>query len=160
MQVLPYSWLGLALMLAGALFIIVEAYTPTLGLVGLAGAVMFAFGLYLVFPEGFKISPSVIGGIIVAAGGFLALILVAVVGSRNHGPLIGAEAIRRREGIVDDWEGKEGWVIVDGERWRARSDRVLRKGERVKVVEIEGLVLIVKQAKASGLLGGLMPSEA
>jgi membrane-bound serine protease (ClpP class) len=160
MQVLPYNWLGLALMLAGGLFILVEAYTPTLGLVGLAGAVMFAFGLYLVFPEGFKVSSPVIGGIVIIVGGFLAFILAAVVGSRNHGPLIGAEAIRRREGVVDDWDGKEGWVIVDGERWRARSDRVLRKGDRVKVVEIEGLVLIVKQAKASGLLGGLMPGEA
>jgi membrane-bound serine protease (ClpP class) len=160
MQVLPFNWLGLALMGAGALFIIVEAYTPTLGLVGLAGAIMFAFGLYVIFPEGFKVSPSVIGGIIVTVGAFLSMILVAVVGSRNHGPLIGAEAIKRREGVVDDWDGKEGWVIVDGERWRARSDRVLKKGERIRVVEIEGLVLIVKQAKASGLLSGLMPSEA
>jgi membrane-bound serine protease (ClpP class) len=160
MQVLPYNWLGLALMGAGALFILVEAYTPTLGLVGLAGAIMFAFGLFVVFPEGFKVSPTVIGGIVVIMGSFLAMILFAVIGSRNHGPLIGAEAIRRREGVVDDWDGKEGWVIVDGERWRARSDRVLKKGERVRVVEIEGLVLIVKQAKASGLLGGILPSEA
>lgn len=159
-QVLPYNWLGLALMGAGALFILVEAYTPTLGLVGLAGAVMFAFGLYVIFPEGFRVSPSVIGGIIVIVGGFLAMILLAVVGSRNHGPLIGAEAIKRREGVVDEWDGKEGWVIVDGERWRARSDRPLKKGERIKVVEIEGLVLTVKQAKASGLLSGLMPGEA
>jgi membrane-bound serine protease (ClpP class) len=160
LQVLPFSWLGLALMGAGALFIVVEAYSPTFGLVGLAGAVMFAFGLFVVFPEGFRVSPSVIGAIVVLVGGFLAFTLVAVVGSRNHGPLIGAEAIKRREGVVDDWDGKEGWVIVDGERWRARSDRPLKKGERVKVVEIDGLVLVVKQAKAQGLLAGILPNEA
>lgn len=160
LQVLPFSWLGLSLMGAGALFIVVEAYTPTLGLVGLAGAVMFAFGLFVIFPAGFQVSPSVIGTIVVLVGAFLAFALVAVVGSRNHGPLIGAEAIKRREGVVDDWDGKEGWVIVDGERWRARSDRTLKKGERVKVVEIDGLVLIVRQARAAGLLSGILPNEA
>jgi membrane-bound serine protease (ClpP class) len=160
LQVLPFNWLGLALMTAGALFIAVEAYTPTLGLVGLAGAIMFGFGLFVIFPEGFEVSRAVIGAILAIFGGFLALVLFAVVGSRNHGPLIGAEAIKRREGVVDDWDGREGWVIVDGERWRARSDRPLKKGERIKVVEMDGLVLIVKHAKAHGLLAGILPSEA
>ncbi len=159
LQVLPFSWLGLALMGAGALFIVVEAYVPTLGLVGLAGAILFAFGLFVIFPEGFRVSPAVIGSIVGVAGAFLAIALVAVIGSRNHGPLIGAEAIKRREGVVDDWDGKEGWVIVDGERWRARSDKPLKKGERVRVVDIDGLVLIVKQAKGQSVLGGLVPGE-
>ena len=74
--------------------------------------------------------------------------------------MIGGEAIRKREGVVDDWDGKEGWVIVEGERWRARSDRPLAPGDKVRVVEIDGLVLIVKQAKAGGFLGGMAPSEA
>ena len=65
--------------------------------------------------------------------------------------MIGGEAIKRREGVVDDWHGKEGWVIVEGERWRARADKTLQKGEKIKVVEIDGLVLIVKQAKSPGL---------
>ena len=74
--------------------------------------------------------------------------------------MIGAEAIRRREGVVDDWDGKDGWVIIEGERWRARADKPLQKGDKVKVVEIDGLVLVVKQAKAPGLLGAIQPKEA
>ncbi|MEZ5893505.1 MAG: nodulation protein NfeD [Parvularculaceae bacterium] len=159
-QVLPFTWLGAALIAAGAFFMLLEAYTPTLGLVGLAGLIMFGFGLFVVFPEGFRVSASVIATILAIAGGFLALILFAIVGSRNHGPMIGAEAIRRREGVVDDWDGKEGWVIVEGERWRARSDRPLSPGDKVRVVEIDGLVLIVKQAKGPSLLGAVQPKEA
>jgi membrane-bound serine protease (ClpP class) len=159
-QVLPFSWLGLSLMAAGALFMLVEAYTPTFGLIGLAGLLLFGFGLFVVFPEGFRVSGAVIATILAVAGGLLALILFAVVGSRSHGPLIGAEAIRRREGVVDDWNGSEGWVIIEGERWRARSDKPLSKGDKVRVVEIDGLVLVVKQAKAGGLLAGLQPKEA
>ncbi|GAB4533781.1 MAG: nodulation protein NfeD [Amphiplicatus sp.] len=159
-QVLPYNWLGLVLMGAGALFMIIEAYTPTFGLAGLSGLLLFGFGLFVVFPEGFKVSPAVIGTMVAIVGALLAAVLVAFVGSRSHGPLIGTEAIRRREGIVDDWDGKEGHVIVEGERWRARCDKPLKKGDRVRVVEVDGLVLVVRQAKGQGLLGGLVAGEA
>lgn len=159
-QVLPFNSLGLALMAVGAVMILIEAYTPTLGLVGLAGLAVFGFGMFVVFPEGFRVSASVIGTILVIAGAFLGLILFAIVGSRGHGPMIGAEAIRKREGLVDEWDGKDGWVIVEGERWRARSDKPLSPGDKIRVVEVDGLVLVVKQAKASGLLGAMQPKEA
>lgn len=158
-SVLPYQWLGAALMLAGALFIAVEAYTPTHGLVGLAGLLLFAAGAWFVFPAGFKVSTSVIATIVAAVGAFLGVVLLAVAGSRTHGPLIGAEAIRRREGVVDEWNGKEGWVIVEGERWRARSDKPLSKGDRIKVTEIDGLVLVVRQAKGAPSPGRSEPRE-
>lgn len=154
-QVLPFNWLGAMLMGIGAILIIVEAYAPTFGLAGLTGLGVFAAGLYLVFPEGFKVSTSLIATIVATVGALLALVLFAIVGSRSHGPMIGGEAIRKREGVVDDWDGKEGWVIVEGERWRARSDRPLSPGDRIKVVEIDGLVLIVRQAK-----GGFFPVGA
>lgn len=152
LQVLPYNALPLALMGVGAILIAVEAYSPTFGLAGLTGLGLIGVGMYFLFPDEFRVSPSVIGTLLAMVGSFLSLILVAVVGSRSHGPMIGGEAIRRREGVVDDWDGKEGWVIVEGERWRARSDRPLHPGDKVKVVEIDGLVLVVKQAKATGLL--------
>ncbi|GJL90845.1 NfeD family protein [Hyphococcus sp.] len=159
-QVLPFNALGLALIIVGALMILLEAYTPTLGLVGLAGLAVFGFGLFIVFPEGFRVSAAVIGTIMAIAGAFLGLILFAVVGSRSHGPMIGSEAIRKREGVVDDWDGKEGWVVIEGERWRARADKPLSRGDRVRVIEVDGLVLVVKHAKAGGLLSGLQPKEA
>lgn len=159
-QVLPFNWLGLALIAVGAVFMVLEAYSPTLGLIGFAGLLLFGFGLFVVFPEGFRVSAAVIATIVAVAGALLGLILFAVVGSRSHGPMIGAEAIRKREGVVEDWNGKEGWVIVEGERWRARSEKPLTKGDRIRVIEVDGLVLVVKQAKAGGLLGGLQPKEA
>ncbi|MEL7487397.1 MAG: nodulation protein NfeD, partial [Pseudomonadota bacterium] len=158
-QVLPFNWLPLSLMGIGVVLITIEAYTPTFGLAGLAGLALFAIGMYFLFPDGFRVSGSVIATTVAAAGAFLGLILFALIGSRSHGPLIGGEAIKRREGIVDDWDGKEGWIIVEGERWRARSDKPLSPGDKVRVVEVDGLILVVKQAKAGGLLGGLAPSE-
>lgn len=158
-QVLPNNELALALMGVGAILIAVEAYTPTFGLAGLSGLGLVSVGMYFLFPDGFRVSPSTIGATVGFAGALLALVFVAVVRSRAHGPMIGGDAIRRREGVVDEWHGKEGWVIVEGERWRARSDRPLEAGDKIKVVEIDGLVLVVRQAKA-GLLSALAPTIA
>jgi len=159
-QVLPFNWLPLALMGIGVVLMTIEAYSPTFGLAGLSGLVLFGVGMYFLFPDGFRVSPTVIGTILAICGSLLALILFALIGSRSHGPMLGGDAIKKREGIVDDWEGKDGWVIVEGERWRARSDRPLSRGDKIRVVEVDGLVLVVKQAKFGGLLGGLAPSEA
>ncbi len=159
-QVLPFNWLPLGLMGVGVILMVLEAYTPTFGIAGLFGLVLFGVGMYFLFPESIRVSPSVIGSILAIVGGLLGLILFAFVGSRSHGPMIGAEAIRKREGVVDEWDGKEGWVIVEGERWRARSDKPFNPGDKIRVVEVDGLVLVVKQAKAAGLLSGLQPREA
>ena len=159
-QVLPFNWLGVSLMGVGVIFMTLEAYTPTFGLIGLAGLILFGFGLFVVFPEGFRVSTTVIGTMLAIAGALLGLALVAIVGSRSHGPMIGSEAIRRREGVVDEWDGKEGWVIVEGERWRARADKPLSRGDKIRVIEVDGLVLVVKQAKATSFLGNLTPKEA
>lgn len=158
-SVLPYNDLGAGLMVLGAVLIFVEAFLPTAGFAGITGLLVFGAGLFLIFPDGFRVSPFVIGSILGSVGAFLGAIFLALVGSRSHGPMIGADAIRKREGIVDDWDGKEGWVIVEGERWRARSDKPLSKGDKIRVVEVDGLVLIVKQAKAGSLLGSLVPGE-
>lgn len=160
LQVLPFNALPLTLIGVGAVLLAVEAYTPTFGLAGLSGLGLIGVGMYFLFPDEFRVSGSVIGVLIGMVGALLAIVLIAVVGSRSHGPMIGSEAIRRREGVVDDWHGKEGWVIVEGERWRARADKPLQPGDKVKVVEIDGLVLVVKQAKAPGLLESFAPKAA
>lgn len=158
LQVLPYNWLPLALMGVGAILIAVEAYTPTFGLAGLSGLALVGVGMYFLFPEGFRVSKTLIATTLGSIGAILAFVLGAVVSSRSHGPMIGAEAIRKREGVVDEWHGREGWVVVEGERWRARSDKPLSPGDKIKVVEIDGLVLIVKHAKAQGLLSAFAPA--
>lgn len=160
LQVLPFNWLPLALMVIGAILILIEAYSPTFGIAGVAGLTLFGVGMYFLFPESLRVSPVIIGTTVAIAGALLAVILMAFIGSRSHGPMIGGEAIRKREGVVDDWDGNEGWVIIEGERWRARADKPLRAGDRIRVVDVDGLVVTVKQAKAGGLFANLAPSEA
>ena len=161
-QVLPFNWLGIGLIAVGVLFMALEAYTPTFGVMGLIGLLCFGAGLYIVFPDEFRVSNTVIGTTVAIAGAFLALILFAIAGTRGHGPMIGGEAIRRREGKVVEWDGLEGHVLVEGERWRARSNQPLRPGDIIKVTDVDGLVLVVRKLKSEsgGLLGGAKPAGA
>ncbi|MEO1151036.1 MAG: nodulation protein NfeD [Pseudomonadota bacterium] len=162
-QVLPFSWLGVALIIVGVLFMVLEAYTPTFGVLGLIGLLCFGAGLYLLFPDEFRVSSSVIISTMAIAGSLLAFLLFVVVGTRGGGPMLGGEAIRRREGFVESWDNLEGHVIVEGERWRARSAQPLAPGDRIKVTEVDGLVLVVRKLKSEtggGLLPRSRPAEA
>ena len=64
-----------------------------------------------------------------------------------------AEAERSRrakiinaEGEAVSWDGREGRIRVSGEIWRARAASPLAPGVRVKVVDRDGLVLVVEPA--------------
>ncbi|MEL6508035.1 MAG: nodulation protein NfeD, partial [Pseudomonadota bacterium] len=161
-QVLPFSWLGVALIIVGVLFMVLEAFTPTLGILGFIGLLCFGAGLYLLFPDEFRVSSGIIITSMALTGSLLALLLFVIAGTRGGGPMLGGEAIRRREGVVDSWDGLEGHVIVEGERWRARSNQPLTAGDRIKVTEVDGLVLVVRKLKneSGGLLPGARPAEA
>mgnify|MGYP001598089973 CR=1 FL=1 len=162
-SILPFEGLWLAVMGVGVLLIILEAYTPSFGISGLMGLALFGVGLWFLFPEDVgRVSPTVIFGILASGAVILGTILMALVRSRSHGPLIGAEAIRKREGKVEEWDNEKGagMVIVDGERWRARSKTPLKPGDRIKVIDMDGLVLDVKSALAEPGLSRFIPGRA
>ncbi|GGY52424.1 NfeD family protein [Parvularcula lutaonensis] len=147
-QVLPENGLFLAVMGLGVVLLILEAFVSSAGIAGIAGMALLSVGLYYLFPESFRVSISLIIGIVAVMGSVLVLLLWQLIKSRAHGPLIGKEAIRGRTGRVEEWQGAEGWVIVDGERWRAKAKQPLQPGDAIKVVEVDGLVLIIKKATA------------
>ncbi|MEM9810913.1 MAG: nodulation protein NfeD [Pseudomonadota bacterium] len=147
-QVLPENGLFLAVIGLGFLLIMLEAFLATSGLAATAGIALVGVGLYYLFPDQFRVSLGLIIGFLAIMGSLVGLLLWEILKSRAHGPLIGQEAIRARTGRVEEWDGGEGWVVIDGERWRARSKTPLRPGDPIKVHEVDGLVLIVRKASA------------
>jgi membrane protein implicated in regulation of membrane protease activity len=57
--------------------------------------------------------------------------------THRRGPAVGAEVLIGVEAVVD----ADGWVRVQGERWRVTGGRA---GQRVRVVAVEGLTLVVE----------------
>ena len=46
---------------------------------------------------------------------------------------------------VLEWSDDEGSVRAEGERWKASGMRDLKKGQKVKIVQLVGLSVIVSQ---------------
>ncbi|WP_051881612.1 NfeD family protein [Parvularcula oceani] len=149
-QVLPFEGVYLALLLLGAVLMTVEAFTPTFGLVGLAGLILLGIGLYFLFPGELRIALWVVAGLLLLAAAFLGTALLTFMRTRRRKPMTGDEALPGHEARVDVWEGDSGWVILDGERWRARAAAVLAPGDQVVVTEADGLVLDVVPLRSLG----------
>jgi len=59
-------------------------------------------------------------------------------------PTAGAEGLVGQHGLVEAALSPEGWVRVQGERWRARSTSEIPAGAPVTVEAVEGLSLRVR----------------
>ncbi|AZO30946.1 nodulation protein NfeD [Mesorhizobium sp. M1B.F.Ca.ET.045.04.1.1] len=150
LDLLPINYTGLALMLLGVAFLIIEAFNPTV-LLGLGGATAFLLGaamLLKVEGPGFAISWAIIGP---AAALTLALALLAgsyLWAARRNPPRIGGEAMRGLPVEILDWQGGEGHVLALGERWRAKADEPIAPGDRAEVTAVGDLVLTVRRRGA------------
>lgn len=149
LNLLPINYTGLALMLLGIAFLIVEAFNPTLVL-GLGGVSAFLLGAAMLLKiegPGFEMSWAVIG-----AAAALTLGLALLTGSylwaaRRSLPRVGAQAMHGLPAEILDWSQGEGHVLAQGERWRAKADEPLAPGDSVEVAEVKNLVLTVRRRR-------------
>lgn len=156
LNLLPINYTGLALMLLGIAFLVIEAFNPTvvLGLGGVAAFLLGAAMLLKVEGPGFEMSWIVIG-----AAAALTLGLALVTGSylwaaRKKPSPVGAQAMNGLPVQILDWSGDEGHVLAQGERWRARADEPLALGDNVEVTGVKDLVLSIRRRTVHGSKDG------
>jgi membrane-bound serine protease (ClpP class) len=158
LNMLPISYAGLALLLLGITFLVVEIFNPTivLGLGGLAAFLLGAAMLFKIEGPGYRLSWTVI--IITAA--MIFSLTVFVLGSlwraRKDPARVGAQAMRGLPAEVLDWSGSEGHVFAQGERWQAHGADVLAPGETVEVTDIKDLTLVVRRRSPQTVSAGGM----
>jgi membrane-bound serine protease (ClpP class) len=145
---MPLNAAGLALLVLGIALMAAEVFAPGFGILGLGGIAAFIAGAIFLFdPTGTDIDLSIAWPLIIAATVSSALILVGLLGfilrERRRHVVTGSEELIGLEGEVVSWEAGHGKVHVHGEHWTARSDADLAKGTKVRVVDRDGLTLIV-----------------
>jgi membrane-bound serine protease (ClpP class) len=131
---------GLGLMVA-------EAHIGVFGVIGIGGIIAFVIGAVMMFPSaapGYKLSPVVIAGTVIVTAGLFLLVLSMLLRSRKRLVVTGKEALLGAENKPVAWWGEDGRVRIRGEIWRARAVKPLQPGTRVKVIDRDGLVLIVE----------------
>lgn len=145
-QVLPVNFAGLALILLGIMLIIGEAFMPSFGALGLGGIVAFVFGSIILLDTdipGMQIARPLIFGVALVASSLLLAMIYALMRVRRRPPVSGNEGMLGEIAeALEDFE-RNGAVFVHGERWNARSDVAVHKGDKLTIRKIDGLVLDV-----------------
>ncbi|HET8726608.1 MAG TPA: nodulation protein NfeD [Alphaproteobacteria bacterium] len=147
LSILPLNYTGLALLGLGVAFMVGEAFVPSFGVLGIGGAVAFAFGASLLFDgnvPGLRIAWPVIAGATAVSAGFLVFVLGAAWRAHRRPVTTGTEGLRSNRGEVLDWSGDTGTVRVAGERWQATGGAGLIAGQTVRVLDRRGLTLVVE----------------
>src|SRR5512145_1863423 len=129
-------------------FMIAEAFLPAFGSLGVGGLIAFVIGSVILLEDtdlpGFEIPYGLIAGVAVASAAFLFFVVGLAVRNRRRPVVSGREYLIGAAGeAMDDFEG-EGWARVQGETWRVRSSAPVRRGQRLRVKAIDGLVLTVE----------------
>jgi membrane-bound serine protease (ClpP class) len=153
LQVLPFSWAGILLMLVALGFFVAEAFVTSHGALALAGAVAFVIGALLLFDpagESYQVSLGVAIAIAAVLVLFVAFAVKKALAARKRPPRTGGEELNGQIGVVRETLAPEGLVFVNGELWHARAPEgvTIATGETVKVLGLsEGLVLEVVEAE-------------
>ncbi|RAW07245.1 serine protease [Halomonas elongata] len=151
-QVLPVNYAGLALILVGMGLIVGEALMPSFGILGMGGIVAFVIGsVMLMDADTLNISLPLIGGVALVAAGLMLWVVTRFMGLRRRPARTGQEELLGSEARVLEGFRGEGHVRLHGERWNARSEVFLQPGQVVRVVDMDGLTVVVEPADtASG----------
>ena len=163
---LPVNWIGVGLIILAMALFYLEAQAPGIGIFGVCGAVAFIIGAFLLFgnlsftpqvPDlpaapSFTINLWIIGAVTAAMFASMLLTLHALrqarktpryydYASSNPNNLIGTVAT-----VTADLD-PTGSVRAGGELWSAVSDSDMNVpiGERVIIVEVDGLILKVER---------------
>ena len=147
LDLLPVNYAGLALLLLGIGLMTAEAFTPTIGVLGIGGAIAFALGSLFLFKGPIPELRLSFGVVATAAGlsiAFFVVALGAALRSRRGRVAIGPTTLVGAPGRVVSWSGGRGLVQAQGEDWQARGPQALSPGQRVRVTAREGIALIVE----------------
>jgi len=142
------NYAGLALIFLGIGFMIAEAFLPTFGSLGIGGVIAFVLGSIMLIEDtelpGFEIPIALIAGMAAASAGFLIFMVGMLVKSRRQAVVSGREhMIGARGEALGDFQG-EGWARVRGEQWKVRAASTVRRGQKLRVTGMHGLVLDVE----------------
>jgi membrane-bound serine protease (ClpP class) len=150
-DLLPFSALGLVLMLVGVGLMVAEIFITSYGLLFVGGIALFLLGGMMLFdvPEAPGVSVSFWGLLVPAVAGValvMAVVVFGLAGSVRRAQISGVGELVGLVGRTETTLAPEGRVFVRGEYWTAHADEEIPPGRPVEVVAVEGMRLRVRPA--------------
>ncbi|MEA2022274.1 MAG: nodulation protein NfeD [Candidatus Caldatribacteriota bacterium] len=148
-QSIPINMGGLLLIIFGILLFVIEIYTPTFGILTAGGVTSLILGSFML-PKStapfLRISIGLIISMSVATACFFIFALSKGLKIQWKKPVTGKESLIGKIGISKTILNPKGSIFVHGERWQASTKgESIKEGEDVKILEVKGLVLLVKK---------------
>jgi membrane-bound serine protease (ClpP class) len=146
LAVLPVNALGALLLLLAAILFVVEIFTPGVGVGAAGGTASLVLGGLFLFRGRVGVDPEVLIPVAVVVGGATMLAGRLAWRTRRLAHTTGAGGMVGEIAEVRSATGPTGQVMVQGAWWNARTrGEHLREGAAVRVVEVEGLDLVVEE---------------
>ena len=147
-QIIPVNWAGVLLIVVAIGLFVAEVKVASYGLLTVGGIVAMILGAMMLVdapvPE-MRVPVRTLVPAAVAMAAFTVALVRLVIRAQRMKATTGAEGMVGQTGLVETALEPEGWVVVQGERWRARAEEAVKAGETVKVVAMEGLRLRVRK---------------
>jgi membrane-bound serine protease (ClpP class) len=146
LQTLPVNYAGILLIAMAIVFFIMEMKITSYGLLSVAGVVSLMLGSLMLFREtwGMRLSLEVLIPTLVVVSGFFVVVAGLVFRAQRSKPFGGMRGLVGEVGIVRKSLDPDGKVFVHGELWNAAAREFVEEGSKVKVVQVNNLVLEVE----------------
>lgn len=147
LQLMPISYVGLALIILGIALMVSEAFIPSFGALGLGGIVAFIIGSVMLIDTdipGYGISWMLILPVAATTASFIFIVASMALRARKRPLMTGAEELLGAEGEILDDIKTEGWARVHSELWRVCSRMPLPRRTKVRVTARHDLILDVE----------------
>jgi membrane-bound serine protease (ClpP class) len=152
--VLPVNWFGLAFMVIAFVLFIVDIKAATHGGLTAAGIGSFIVGALVLFnspgtPQFQQVSPTLVVLVAIVIGIGFAIIVGFALQAQRRPVITGQEGMRGLTGFARTDIDPTGQVQTGAELWSAELDEgqdMISRGEKVKVVRVEGLKVIVRKS--------------
>jgi membrane-bound serine protease (ClpP class) len=152
LHLLPVNYAGLALMAIGIAFMIAEVFVPAFGSLGLGGIVAFVIGALMLIDTdvpAFGIPRSLIVILALVTLAFVLVVVRMAVRARRAPIVSGVGSLVGADGeMVDDATGV-GWATIRGETWRVATEARLARGQKIRVVGMDGVMPRVAAAEGT-----------
>jgi membrane-bound serine protease (ClpP class) len=155
MQVLPFSWIGVLLLLLGTGLLVAEAFVTSFGALFAAGLACLLVGGAMLFdrPDLSDLSVDfwrVLVPIVIGFGLCAGLLVFAIGRVARSAQTAGVEELIGMIGVAATRLDPSGTVFVHGEYWSADAAEPVEANERVELLAVEGLRLRVRRAPERG----------
>jgi membrane-bound serine protease (ClpP class) len=143
LHLLPVNYAGLALMALGLAFMIGELFVPAYGSLGIGGIVAFVVGAMMLIDTdlpGFTIPWTLIVSLAIATAVFVFVVVRMAIRARRRPIVSGVTSLVGADGEMLDDATDTGWANIRGETWQVKTDGRVARGQKVRVVAVDGVL--------------------